>query len=159
MKKTNKKWYNELDDRLIRGLMFLFAIVLILYVFPREGKFRYEFAEGKPWHYGLLTASYDFPIYKTEAQIKKEQDSILRYYQPYYQIEDTVATAQLNRLKTDFNSFLFAKASTQYYAYLDSELKKIYANGVLLTQTKETMSKEGISSLMLVKNATGRPVP
>lgn len=159
MKKANKKWYNELDDRLIRGLMFLFAIVLILYVFPREGKFRYEFAEGKPWHYGLLTASYDFPIYKTEAQIKKEQDSILRYYQPYYQIEDTVAIAQLDRLKTDFNSFLFAKASPQYYAYLDSELKKIYANGILLTQTKEAMSKEGISSLMLVKNATGRPVP
>lgn len=159
MKKANKKWYKELDDRLIRGLMFLFAIVLILYVFPREGKFRYEFAEGKPWHYGLLTASYDFPIYKTDVQIKKEQDSILRYYQPYYQIEDSVAATQLDRLKTDFNSFLFAKASPQYYSYLDSELKKIYANGILLTQTKEALTKEKISSLMLIKNATGRPVP
>lgn len=158
MKKVNKKWYNELDDRFIRILMFFFAIVLILYVFPREGKFRYEFAEGKPWHYGLLTASYDFPIYKTDVQIKKEQDSILRYYQPYYQIEDTVAKVQLERLKTDFNSFLFAKASPQYYTYLDTELKKIYNSGILLTQTKEALAKEGITSLMLVKNATGRPV-
>ncbi|MGL5787243.1 MAG: HD family phosphohydrolase [Bacteroidales bacterium] len=138
--------------------MFLLAIILILYVFPREGKFRYEFAEGKPWHYGLLTASYDFPIYKTDAQIKKEQDSILKYYQPYYQMEDSVSIRQLSKLKTDFNSFLFAKASPLYYNYLETELKKIYTNGILLTQTKDQLLKEGVSSLMLIKNSTGRPV-
>ncbi|MGL5318716.1 MAG: HD family phosphohydrolase [Bacteroidales bacterium] len=139
-------------------MMFIVAIVLILYVFPREGKFRYEFAEGKPWHYGLLTASYDFPIYKPEKQIKKEQDSILRYYQPYYQIQDSVAISQLKRFKVDFNSFLFTKATPQYYIYVESELKKIYASGILLTQAKESFSKDGITSLILVKDATGKPV-
>ena len=57
-------------------LFFVAALFLTIYFFPREEKFRYHFQEGKPWKYGLLTASFDFPIYKSQEQIKKEQDSI-----------------------------------------------------------------------------------
>ena len=42
---------------------FVVTALLIAYFFPREGKFRYQFYEGKPWRYGLLTAPSDFPIY------------------------------------------------------------------------------------------------
>ena len=38
---------------------FVVAALLIAYFFPREGKFRYQFYEGKPWRYGLLTAPSD----------------------------------------------------------------------------------------------------
>ena len=41
---------------------FIIAALFIAYFFPREGKFRYQFYEGKPWKYGLLTAPSDFPI-------------------------------------------------------------------------------------------------
>ena len=41
---------------------FVVTALLIAYFFPREGKFRYQFYEGKPWRYGLLTAPSDFPI-------------------------------------------------------------------------------------------------
>lgn len=40
---------------------FVVTALLIAYFFPREGKFRYQFYEGKPWRYGLLTAPSDFP--------------------------------------------------------------------------------------------------
>jgi hypothetical protein len=49
---------------------------------PKEGKFTYEFDINTPWKYGLLQASFDFPIYKSEQQVTKEQDSLLLYYQP-----------------------------------------------------------------------------
>ena len=52
-------------------LFFVAALFLTIYFFPREEKFRYHFQEGKPWKYGLLTASFDFPIYKSQEQIKK----------------------------------------------------------------------------------------
>ena len=48
------------------AVYFVVAALLIAYFFPREGKFRYQFYEGKPWRYGLLTAPSDFPIYKTD---------------------------------------------------------------------------------------------
>ena len=50
------------------SVYFIVAALLIAYFFPREGKFRYQFYEGKPWRYGLLTAPSDFPIYKTDDQ-------------------------------------------------------------------------------------------
>ena len=54
---------------------FVVTALLIAYFFPREGKFRYQFYEGKPWRYGLLTAPSDFPIYKTDDEVKAEKDS------------------------------------------------------------------------------------
>jgi len=57
-------------------IYFIIAGLLILFFFPREGKFRYSFVEGRPWQYGLLIAPFDFPIDKTDAALKNEQDSV-----------------------------------------------------------------------------------
>ena len=70
---------------------FVVTALLIAYFFPREGKFRYQFHEGKPWRYGLLTAPGDFPIYKTEAEVQSERDSVLRLFEPYYKLHTEVA--------------------------------------------------------------------
>ena len=53
------------------SVYFIVAALLIAYFFPREGKFRYQFYEGKPWRYGLLTAPSDFPIYKTDVALRR----------------------------------------------------------------------------------------
>ena len=34
------------------------------------------------WKYGLLTAPFDFPVYKDEAVIQQERDSIMLDFQP-----------------------------------------------------------------------------
>ena len=36
------------------SVYFIVAALLIAYFFPREGKFRYQFYEGKPWRTGCL---------------------------------------------------------------------------------------------------------
>ena len=61
------------------SVYFIVAALLIAYFFPREGKFRYQFYEGKPWRYGLLTAPSDFPIYKTDAEVQAERDRTIRF--------------------------------------------------------------------------------
>lgn len=63
---------------LCQAAYFVGAVAIILYFFPREEKSEYVFQEGKPWKYGLLTAAYDFPIYKSEEQLKHEQDSVVK---------------------------------------------------------------------------------
>ena len=64
------------------AVYFVVAALLIAYFFPREGKFRYQFYERKPWRYGLLTAPSDFPIYKTDQEVESERDSVLRTFEP-----------------------------------------------------------------------------
>ena len=65
------------STRVLQFVFFVAAVTLVTYFFPREGKFRYTFQEGKPWKYGLLTAPFDFPVYKDEAVIQQERDSIM----------------------------------------------------------------------------------
>ena len=69
------------------AVYFIVASLLIAYFFPREGKFRYQFYEGKPWRYGLLTAPSDFPIYKTDAEVDAEKDSVLKNFEPYFRMD------------------------------------------------------------------------
>ena len=63
-------------DVIPRYIYFVIVGLLILFFFPREGKFRYSFVEGRPWQYGLLIAPFDFPIYKTDLELNNERDSI-----------------------------------------------------------------------------------
>jgi len=65
-----------------------------VYIFPREGKFRYEFQKGRPWLNENLYAPFDFPIYKSDKQIAEERDSILKTYSPYFQFDSSVFITQ-----------------------------------------------------------------
>ncbi len=87
---------------IIRILMLLLTIVLVVYIFPREGKFQYEFQKGKPWLHDDLYAPYDFPIYKTEAELQAERDSILKDFKPYFRLDTSVAREQLAAYAREF---------------------------------------------------------
>ena len=39
---------------------------------------------GKPWAYDLATAEFDFPIYKTSAQLAAEEQQLLETFAPCF---------------------------------------------------------------------------
>ena len=57
---------------------------------PKESKFNYEFDINVPWKHGLLQASFDCPIYKSEETVNKERDSLLSNYQPYFLVDKEI---------------------------------------------------------------------
>ena len=59
-----------------KGLLFVLTISLIVYLFPKEGKFKYEFQKGKPWLHENLIAPFDFAIDKSSDQIEEERQQI-----------------------------------------------------------------------------------
>lgn len=66
------------------GVFVLLAVVIVL-LFPQyNNAFRYHFEVGKPWGHATLTADFDFPIYKTEEQLIKEQQQLLSTFTPCY---------------------------------------------------------------------------
>ena len=89
-------------DLLYKILIFIVTVSAITYFMPKEGKFNYEFDVNTPWKYGLLQASFDFPIYKSEQQVLKEQDSLLAFYQPYFTMDKNVEKNMLNKLREDY---------------------------------------------------------
>lgn len=64
---------------------YLALTVLIVYLFPRyNNAFNYHFEVGKPWGYDLVTAEFDFPIYKTDAEVMREQQEAVRNITPCF---------------------------------------------------------------------------
>ncbi len=131
---------------------FIIAALLIAYFFPREGKFRYTFYEGKPWKYGLLTAPSDFPIYKTDAEVEAEKDSVLKHFVPYYRMDATTQEQVVSQLRTDYNNRLYPKATPAYMQYIEGILVKLYENGIIASQELEELQKENREQVNLLEN-------
>ena len=64
---------------------FIALAVLSAVLFPRyTTSFRYHCEVGKPWAYDLVTAEFDFPIYKTAAQLAAEEQQLLETFAPCF---------------------------------------------------------------------------
>ena len=42
-----------------KGIVLLFALTIIVFLMPKEAKFKFEFQQGKPWLHENLYAPYD----------------------------------------------------------------------------------------------------
>ena len=157
--KTGKRF--SYKDLLYKSLIFIATVSVIVYFLPNEGKFNYQFDINKPWKYGLLQASFDFPIYKNDMQVQKEQDSILATYQPYFHIEKNVEKEMIERLREDYNKTLrHSLPGTDYIRYIERMLKEMYRNGIIAGNDLTRMEEDSISAIRTVEQntATSRPV-
>ncbi len=134
------------------AIYFIVAALLLSYFFPREGKFKYQFYEGKPWRYELLTAPSNFPIYKSDDQVKAEQDSVLKKFQPYYRVNPLIETSQIDKLREDYQSHLSTKVTSAYMQYIEKMLQKLYANGIVSSSDFEKLRAENYAQINLIQN-------
>ncbi len=134
------------------AVYFFVAALLMAYFFPREAKFKYQFYEGKPWKYGLLTASTNFPIYKTDSEVKEEQDSVMKKFQPYYRVHSKVETSEIDKLRADYNQKLNQKVNATYMRYIEDMLRQLYDKGIVSPQDLEEMKEKQYTNVNLLQN-------
>lgn len=140
-------------DLLYKVLVFAGTVALIVYFLPREGKFSYQFDLNKPWKYGQLMATFDFPIYKDEAVVKKEQDSLLASFQPYYRLNKTVEKDAVRKLKENYKKHLNQIVpSVGYLHHLEKTLKEIYAKGIASAEDISQIKKDSVTFIMVVED-------
>ena len=152
MNNTNNHKGFSYKDLLYKCLIFIVTVSVITYFMPKEGKFNYEFDINTPWKYGLLQASFDFPIYKNEQQVQKEQDSLLAYYQPYFTVDKNVEKNILAKLREDYSHKLkFFLPSTDYYRHIERTLKHVYEKGILSHHDAQLLATDSIQSALLVE--------
>lgn len=148
--KSKRKF--RLRTRFFVLAVFILAIALVTLLFPRQGDFKYSFSEGRPWQYGLLTAPFDFPIYKPADQLKAEQDSILRFYEPYYTIDERVEKNAMAEFDADVNlNTKLSSLSPAYILYLRNSLQKTYRSGVMRSEDYDKVFSSETQSMRLRK--------
>lgn len=148
-------------DLLYKSLLFVGTVALIVYFLPRDGKFNYQFDINKPWKYGQLIATFDFPIYKDDAVVKREQDSLMASFQPYYELNKEVEKDAIAKLKQNYQTNLKGiLPSIDYLRYIERTLKGIYQAGIVSTENIQQLHKDSTSAIMVIddKLANSHPI-
>lgn len=88
------------------GIFFLFliAIAFIVWIIPKETRYRFEYQKGKAWLHETLISPFDFPIHKNEKELQYEKDSILRNSPPYFSQNEEIFEKQTDDFKLHFNN-------------------------------------------------------
>ncbi len=125
------------------------ALFVVCLYMPRDERSAYQFDVNKPWRYSQLIATFDFPIHKNAKTIKAEQDSILRYYEPYFAIIPETGAAQIERFKADTEGKIPAVMPPAYVDYVVRKLEWIYSRGVMDTEDFDLMRSENVSGIRI----------
>ena len=139
----------------------LAAIAIVVYFLPREQNYAYQFELNHPWRYGQLIASFDFPIYKDEATVKQEQDSVLKQFRPYFTKNEHAIDEQLAKLRQNYTEGSSLKqhlGDGPYYNHVVRTLQQLYRQGIIPTEELKQLRVDGIQSVMMVENNSARAV-
>lgn len=147
-----KKFKENLSQNLLKITFFVLAALLIVQSFPREGRFRFTFQEGKPWRYGLMTAPYDFQIYKTDGEIETETDSVMQGFKPYLRMDTTVLATVQDKLQSEFFQTTHSTIPPQYLGFLTKRLAEIYATGILSASDHTALMADSVEFVFMLKN-------
>ncbi|HCO66225.1 MAG TPA: hydrolase [Dysgonomonas sp.] len=134
--------------RIPTPVFFVVAIALIAYFIPRETSISYDETEGRPWRYGLITAPFDFPVYKNEVQLESERDSVLREFRPYYSRDKEKAERSVTLFQNDAKA---TEVSSEYSYYVRNKMREIYSVGIIsLTEFDKIAAESNTKQLYLV---------
>ena len=159
MEHLNQKMKFSWKDFLYKALIFTVTVSVIIYFLPRDSKFNYQFDLNRPWRYGQLIATFDFPIYKADNIIKQEQDSMLAHFQPYYRLDKQVAKNAVQRLQANYQTKLKdVLPSPAYVTHISRVLEDVFAAGVIPSEDRARMAGDSVSAIMVVNDnvATSR---
>ena len=150
----------KIFNEIIKDLQYILAIGIIVVLLPSDLQYKYQYTEGKPWQYDLLTATFDFPIYKTEVEISNQRNDIIKTHKPYYVLDTSLKSKQIAFLELIVQS-LFAKdtispVSTHVISELKKSLINLYDTGILTSQDQSALLAKEAKYIVIMQNNLGQ---
>ena len=139
-------------DEIYKIFLVLFSIAVIVYLFPKEGKFRYDIEnlKGKPWPYEDLIAQFDFAINKSTEDIKQDKDDVMRNSKYYFRADDVAKEKARGNYQEKLKEQLVKKRN----AFIENGLAlfdSVYKKGVI--QLADAIEgKQADFSIMVINN-------
>lgn len=137
----------------------LVALFLILTLaLPRQAKFAYDYRKGSPWDHETLIAQFDFPILKTDEQIREDRSRNSAPVIPYYRFRQDV----VDNGKRAIESLDLGSSSSLRPALL-SAMDAIWSSGVVSDEGVKVDNRAGESGNAVLyiqkgKRVTKKPV-
>tara|TARA_R110002012_G_scaffold95427_2_gene230701 strand:- start:142 stop:2187 length:2046 start_codon:yes stop_codon:yes gene_type:complete len=129
----NKFYKNQ--GSLYKILLCIVSTILIVYLFPKSGKFQFDFQQNKPWQYDNLYAPVDFAILKSEDQLEQERSEAENNIIPYFIYDQDIANeskaAYENQFASVFTDSIFRDRQKELKSFGSKILEDIYKYGVI----------------------------
>lgn len=114
----------SINYRVLIPLVVLFLALTL--IFPRTAKFSYDYRKGSPWSHETLLAQFDFPILKTDEQIREEKSRSKSVVIPYYRYrQDIVDNCRKAAEGIDMGRYSYLRP------LIVASMDGIYSNGVV----------------------------
>lgn len=146
MKQLITKLYKN-QSFIYKLLLHILTTVLVVYLFPKSGKFQYEFQKGKPWQYETLIAPFDYPIIKSSEEIEAEKARLTTNAKTYYEYDSEI----LGKVKSNYNaqfgqvfaldSIIDVDEFNNLRQKTNQLLNNFYRNGVIATVDESQFDK------------------
>ena len=139
-------------DMMTRVALAVCATAAIVWFMPRDNKPNFKLEVGKPWKYNELTATFDFPVQKSDSTIEAERAKALQDYEPYYNLNRQTAQKQERLLAEQFDTVLTVQELPLRKAIIEL-LHEIYKQGIV--DTKEPLGGD-TDTLHTLRRIVGR---
>ena len=127
----------------------LVSLLIIVWFLPRNNTPQMRYDVGKPWMYASLIAKFDFPVYKSDAVIQQEKDSLLAYFQPYYNYDKGMERRQLGKLHADYPRGIPGLPAAQMRTLYD-RLHRLYQAGIISTPQYNSIAKDSVNMVRVI---------
>lgn len=141
-----------------RTALVIVAVVMIVLFLPRTRGKLFHYDEGKPWMYGQLIAKFDFPIFKTDEALKAERDSMMKHFQPYYNVNPSIEAKKIEQFKTAYKNGISGLPQS-YVEIIAQHLHDIYEAGVIDPQQYSKLVKDSDNVIRVVTGKQAVSVP
>lgn len=141
----------------INSLMLVCGIIVVSFFFPRTGKFNYEYEQGRPWAYSLITAPFDMPIYMDSLTVASTKDSINARFAPIHVRDSKIEKSNINQLYDALDKD--AEVSPRLkYAVVEC-VREVYRKGIVDNRTREGLATGKIPGLRRIVNNVAEQLP
>ena len=153
-----KRYISSNHDLFYKIGLIVLCVSLIVYVFPKQGKFKFDYQKNKPWLHEDLIAPFDFAINKTDDEIKVEQKELLNNSKPYFKFDNSI----FGKVAKDFTTVYDSEAAKEGISNKDKRylknkefclrvLNEIYGKGIIET-TNQIDNKPSDYTVYVVSN-------
>lgn len=115
---------------------FIFTAIVITLVFPKHGKFQYEYQQGRSWQHEDLITPFDFPIIKSKKEINEETSKIKANTKQFFKNDSSQIKFTKDILQANIERELVNLAKSNHTDKIIQDIK-----------TNETLEKAYISAI------------
>lgn len=125
-------------------------VLFISLFFPNRLAFDYNFEQGERWRHYDIKAPFDFPIKKTDGEIRRERTLIASEVIPYYHLDKKLGEVQKKYFRNAFNNAwndgsidsVYVQDSSRYLKFGYQVIDKIYTTHLIKLQAEDLKKGE-----------------